>query len=307
MTIHLGGMNWGQAGTDTPEQNRVYAAVMAGLENHITSLDLADIYQAGRSESVLGALLSRYPGLRRQVRIQTKCGIRRAEGNVPGRYDSSAAHILASVDASLHRLQTDHIDVLLLHRPDPLADSAEIAWAFSQLKQAGKVLGFGVSNMHAGQMAWLQRALDMPLLANQLEMSLLKRDWLDGETTFNDAQAEGVQAGWAGTLPYCQQHRVQLQAWRPLCRGWLSGGLPQDASTQLQSTAALVAELANAYAVSCEAIVLAWLMRHPAGIQPVIGSMQADRIAACAQAHGVTLSRDDWYKLYVSARGHKLP
>jgi predicted oxidoreductase len=296
----LGGMQWNQAITGIDD------LLATALEQGIRTIDLADIYQHGAAESCLGDWLAQNPGLRDQLVIQTKCGIRRADSMAPGRYDASADHLLTSVEQSLRRLQTEYIDVLLLHRPDPLMCPNEVADAFGRLRHSGKVRAFGVSNMHAGQIAWLQRALDAPLVANQVEMSLLHRDWLEAETTFNDAQSAGV-TGWAGTLQYCQTQGIQLQAWRPLCRGWLTGNPPPDAPATVQQTALVVQELAQAYAVSPEAIVLGWLMRHPAGIHPVVGTSQPARLRACAQALALRLTREDWYRLYVTARGRPLP
>ncbi|MBU6257830.1 MAG: aldo/keto reductase [Burkholderiales bacterium] len=282
------------------------AALEAAREIGITLFDHADIYRRGNAERVFGELFRRQPSLRDGMVLQTKCGIRFADDAGPGRYDFSRAYILAAVDASLARLQTDRIDILLLHRPDPLMEPDEVAEAFSRLRASGKVRHFGVSNMRAGALRWLQQALDAPLVANQIEMSLLARSWLDQDTCFNDAQGAGG-LGWSDTLQHCMAAGIQLQAWGPLAQGWLSGALPGDAGAAVRDTAALVAEMAQRHAVPRESIVLAWLLRHPARIQPVIGTTQAERIRACAAATRVALSREEWYALYVSARGRRLP
>lgn len=282
------------------------AAVEAALAARICLLDHADIYTHGKAEAVLGELLRRRPSLRDALLLQTKCAIRFADAAGPKRYDLSAAHVRRSVDASLQRLHVERIDLLLFHRPDPLLPVPELAEAMVGLQQQGKVGAFGVSNMHAAQLAWLAEELPLPLVANQLQMSLLHAHWLEAGVCFNDAQGRD-SLPWLGTLEYCQRAGIQLQAWGPLDRGWLCGAAPADAPASVRATAALVASLAERHGVSAEAIVLAWLLRHPAGIQPVIGSSQPARIAACAQALGLTLSREDWYALWVSARGQELP
>jgi predicted oxidoreductase len=181
-------------------------------------------------------------------------------------------------------------------------EPAEVARAFGRLKAAGKVGHLGVSNMHAGQMRWLQTALAEPLVANQLEISLAKLDAIDVGTTFNDPQATTRPGGvaWAGTLEYAQQHGVQLQAWGSLAQGRFS-----DPSASAAAKA--VHEVAEAHRTTANAVLLAWLLRHPAGIQPVIGSGNAERIRACGDATRIQLSREEWYRLYVAARGQALP
>ncbi|MCV2422601.1 aldo/keto reductase family oxidoreductase [Paucibacter sp. DJ2R-2] len=284
---------------------QAHAALEAAQSIGITVFDHADIYKRGRAERCFGALLRRQPSLRDGIILQSKCGIRFADDAGPGRYDLSAEHIIASVQASLERLGTEYLDLLLLHRPDPLMEPEEIAEAFRLLQSRGQVRHFGVSNMQTSQMRWLQRALDQPLVANQLEMSLGKLDWLAQDASFNDGQS-GAALPWAGTLQHCQAEGVQLQAWSPLAQGRFSGAAAAD-DRIAQAGTALVRELANQHQVAPESIVLAWLLRHPAGIQPVIGSSQPERIRACGAATQVQLSREDWYRLFVCARGQALP
>ncbi len=201
---------------------QAHAAVEAALAAGITLFDHADIYTQGKAEQAFGELLRRSPSLRGRLLLQSKCGIRLEKGH----YDLSAAHIEHSVEGSLRRLNTDHLDLLLLHRPDPLMEPAEVAEAFARLQASGKVRYFGVSNFHAPQMVWLQQALPMPLVVNQLQMSLLHTDWLEGGATFNDPQQAASQP-WMGTLEHCRAQRVQLQAWGPLDRGrWTQPGHP---------------------------------------------------------------------------------
>lgn len=282
------------------------AAVEAALDIGITLFDHANIYTLGKAEQCFGELFKQQPGLRQRMQLQTKCGIRFADASGPKRYDLSAAHIVESVNASLRRLHTDYIDVLMLHRPDPLMEPDEINEAWRTLFAAGKVRQLGVSNMHAGQLRQLVVALEVPLVANQLEMSLLKTGWLDADTCFNDAQGQSSLV-WGDTLQYCQSQAIALQAWGALGKGWYSGGAPHDAAPAVVATAQLVQQLAGQHGVSRESIVLAWLLKHPARIQPVIGTANPQRIRACANAAHVALTRGQWYALYQSARGRELP
>ncbi len=302
----LGG-GWDHQPLSETDIAKAHAAVEAALSVGITRFDHADIYTLGKAEQCFGELFKRQPSLRARLQLQSKCSIRFADAAGPARYDLSCAHILASVEASLRRLHTDHIEVLLLHRPDPLLEPAELAEAWTRLKAAGKVGRLGVSNMHAAQMRMISAAIAEPLVANQLEMSLLKRDWLEAGTCFNDEQAVPAASAWGDTLDFCQREGVELQAWGAMARGLYSGAAPADAPSAVQATARLVGDLAAQHGVSREAIVLAWLLRHPAGISAVIGSSDPARIQASAQAVSLCLSREAWYGLYVSARGRALP
>ncbi len=301
----LGG-SWDQQPVTEAHIAHAQAAVEAALEIGITLFDHADIYTLGKAEQVFGTLLKRDPSLRDRILLQSKCGIRFGDEQGPKRYDLSRDYLLQSVDGILSRLGVDYLDTLLLHRPDPLMDPAEVAEAWLRLKQSGKVRHLGVSNMHSGQMALLQSYLPGPLIANQLEMSLLKHDWVDNGTCFNDDQGKGARV-WGDTLEYCRQHQVQIQAWGSLGKGWFGGAAPQDAPPAVHATATLVQQLAQQHGVPTESIVLAWLMQHPAGIQPVIGTSHPERIRACGAAERVQLSRGDWYQLYVTMRGRELP
>lgn len=292
-----------QAAIQSAEQ-----AVEAALSIGISMFDHADIYGRGKAEEAFGAILKNRPDLREQIVIQSKCGIRFAEGSVPGRFDFSREHILESVDASLGRLQTSYLDVLLLHRPDPLVEPHEVAEAFGKLKAAGKVRYFGVSNMSAGQIRFLQQALPDQIVANQLEMSLARLDWLDQTVHVN--QAAGASVNFSeGLMEYCQMERIQIQAWGPLAQGKFSGRDVQNEAQSVRSTAELVQRMADEKETTPEAIVLGWLMKHPAKIQPVVGTANPDRIIACkdAERQSELMTRDEWYTLYVSARGTNLP
>jgi predicted oxidoreductase len=283
------------------------AAVDAALSIGITMFDHADVYRHGKAEAVFGEVLGQRTGLREQLTIQSKCGVRLDEGGVPVQYDLSRDWIVRAVDGILQRLRMDYLDVLLLHRPDPLMRGEEVSDAFSVLSSTGKVRYFGVSNMSGAQMAELQRHLETPLVVNQLEMSLARRDWIEQDLAVNDDASPTTFP--AGTIQYCLAHDVQLQAWGPLARGLYSGADGTTPSAALHRTSELVSQLAAAHATSKEAIVLAWLLKHPAGIQPVIGTANPDRIRACADAvrQAELMTRSDWYGLLASARGANPP
>ncbi|XOV77955.1 MAG: aldo/keto reductase family oxidoreductase [Aestuariibacter sp.] len=300
------GGDWNATQYDTSHVDQMHKALDAALDVGINVLDHADIYSKGRAEQVFGDVVKQRPELKEQLVIQSKCGIRLPEDEMPGRYDFSKAWVLQSVDGILQRLNIEQLDVLLLHRPDPLMELDELADAMFQLNTSGKVAHFGVSNMHVHQIQYLQSALHTPLVANQMQMSLANLDWL------NESVSAGMREGndlhfSPGVIEYCRSNKMQIQAWGCLAQGLFSGRDISDRPQHIKDTAELVARLAGEHQVSKEAIVLAWLMRHPANIQPVIGTTNPDRIRACQEAEKVQLSREHWYQLYVSARGEALP
>ena len=310
--IALGCMNLGDADAHgaigVRELAAAHAAVDAALDCGINLFDHADIYRRGRSEATFGALLRDQPSLRERIFVQTKCGLDGAVFGGEGiyRYDLSAQHIVESVHGSLRRLHTERIDVLLLHRPDPLLQRDEVAEACARLHASGKVRCFGVSNMRAPLLRWLQQALQLPLVVNQLEMSLLRHDWLEADACFNDAQARGA-LDWSDTLHHCMQAAVQLQAWGPLAQGRLCAAPAAGADAAAHAAADAVARVAAELDAPREAVALAWLMRHPAAIQPIVGSRDPARIRAAAAATRIELSREHWYALYTAARFRRLP
>ncbi|TQJ33397.1 aldo/keto reductase [Arthrobacter sp. SLBN-122] len=303
----LGG-SWSDEPHGSHHVDQAAAAVQAALDAGITLFDHADIYRSGKSEAVFGEVLAATPGLRERIRLQTKCGIRLNERGLQTHYDLSREAILERVNGSLERLRTGYVDILLLHRPDPLADPAEVASAVGQLMDEGKVRQLGVSNMSAAQIEVLQDRLETPVVANQLEMSLLKRAWLESQVLVN--HPEHLDYSFPhGTVEYCVRNNITLQAYGSLARGVYTGAEPDSPTSADAATAELVAELAAQYGTSGEAVLLGWLMKHPAGIAPVIGTVNLDRIRACADAARVAqaLSRADWYKLWVTARGSNIP
>ena len=285
------------------DQGSAERALDAALDGGVTVFDHADIYAGGRSEEVFGQWLAARPGVRDRLVLQTKCGIRFRDDppGAPPRYDASYEHVVASVDGSLRRLGVEAVDVLLLHRPDPLMDPGEVAHAFSTLRAAGKVRAFGVSNYSAAQVDLLAQALAAPLVANQVQLSLLHRDAIDAGVEVNRT---GDDSQAAGLVDACWQRGLRVQAWSPVAGGALGRDSLEPALHPLRD---LVGDLAGSYGTTPSGVLLAWLLRHPARIQPVVGTTTPDRIAAACAAAGVRLSREDWYRLFVTARGGELP
>jgi len=299
---------WENVSITPQHEAEVRAFLDTAEELGVNFFDHANIYAHGRAEEVFGRVMRERPSLRDRIVLQSKAGIRWTDepAGTPMRYDFSREHLLEAVEGSLRRLGTDHLDILLLHRPDVLWQPEEIARAFEALKRGGKVRYFGVSNQNRFQMAHLQRHLPDPLVVNQLEMNLLHHGFAEAHICFNQRSAM-YPDGWEGVLEYCQEQGVLLQAWRPLAKGLLSGASLAGQPEPVVVTAQLVAELADRHGVSREAVVLAWLLRHPSGIQPVLGTIRPTRLKACAQALEVQLSRVEWYQLFAAARGERMP
>ncbi len=273
-------------------------SVIAAYEAGYTLFDHADIYCGGVCETIFGQALRQVPGMRDRVLIATKCGIRFAGDPDAGhfyRYDSSPGHIIASCEESLKRLAVETIDLYQIHRPDFLMEPTAVAEAFDQLKSQGKVREFGVSNFPASTLATLQDACPMPLVVNQVEISLTHLDCIHD-----------------GTLDQCLADSVTPLAWGPLGGGGAltaagaaeSDVPPQDTSTSLSS---LLEVMSRRYGVSRSAVCLAWLLRHPSQIIPIVGTADPQRIGEAARADEIELSREDWYRLLTAARGARLP
>ena len=291
------------------DRNKAIIAIRSALDQGINFFDHADIYGNGRCEEIFAAIWDEIPGLRDKIVLQSKCGVRRAgdpDEHATFRYDFSYQHITKSVNGSLRRLKTDHLDILLLHRPDALIEPEEVARAFDHLQQEGKVRFFGVSNHTASQIQFLQKYLDQPVVANQLQLSVMHTNLIDESIIINRSDYPEPTRG-EGTLEFCRMHEITIQAWNPLASGIVSGKPLAVPDERIEKTAALVAKIAEQKGVSKEAIVIAWLLRHPARIQPLIGTMNPTRIAGACQAGGVKLSREEWYILFESGRGRKLP
>ncbi|CUB03820.1 aldo/keto reductase [Marinomonas fungiae] len=260
-----------------------------GIEAGITTVDHADIYGDYLCETLFGKALALKPSLRDKLQVITKCGIMLPSKQRPEitshRYDQSTGHIIQSVDHSLSNLQVESIEMLLLHRPSPLMDPDHIAEAFEHLYTVGKVKHFGVSNFSAQQFDLLQSRLDMPLLVNQVELSPLELK------RFKD-----------GTLEHAQQHAVTPMAWSPFAGGDLFK--LEGINPTLHQAMSVVAE---AHQASLDQIALAWLLRHPSGIVPVLGSGQIERVQSAQKALSITLTDDEWFAIWVASQGHPVP
>ncbi|WP_375708429.1 aldo/keto reductase [Paenibacillus albidus] len=302
----LGG-DWDHQPITAEHIKQGHEAVDAALSIGINMFDHADIYTRGKAEKVFGQIFKDRPELRENIIIQSKCGIRLMEpGDTSNVFDFSGAHILNSVDGILSRLGIEYIDILLLHRPDPLMDPEEVAAALHKLKAAGKVRHFGVSNMSAGQIKLLQAYCDEPFIVNQLHLSLAQISWVDAGISVNREPWKDITFP-EGTLEHCRTENIQIQAWGPLAQGLFSGRSLENQPENIVNTAAMVQRIARERGTTPESIVLSWLMTHTAAIQPVIGTITPQRIKACADADKLELTRKEWYDLYVSSRGQKLP
>jgi predicted oxidoreductase len=301
----LGG-HWDNSAITKEHVKQAHQCIDAAFEGGINFFDHADIYTQSKAEQVFGKVLAQRPNLREHMYVQSKCGIRFEDDKGPKRYDFSASWIEHSVEGSLKRLNMDYLDVFMLHRPDPLMQVEDVALVFNRLKDSGKVRHFAVSNMQQYQIAQLQSALPMPLVANQIEASLEKHHWVDEGVYAGNANAKELNFT-PGSVEYCRVNNIQIQSWGSLCQGLYSGRNLANASQADINTSILVNKLAALYATSAEAIVLAWLLRHPALIQPVIGTTNQQRLIAACEAINITLTREHWYALYVSAKGEELP
>lgn len=281
------------AGLSIPETE---ALIDTALEEGITLFDHADIYSDGICEEKFGKVLAQSPSLREKMQLQTKCGIRK------GFYDLSREHILHSAEDSLRRLHTDYLDLYLLHRPDSLMEPEEIAEAFDCLSAAGKVRFFGVSNMNPAQIALLRSSVSQKLIVDQMQFSLASSSLVDSGINVNiPASVVGQEDS---LLEYCRCENITIQTWSPLQYGFFAGNFLNsekypELNKELQS-------LAEQYRVAPAAIAVAWILRHPARMQVLLGSRSCRHIRELADACRVELSREEWYRLYRSA-GNELP
>jgi predicted oxidoreductase len=262
-------------------------AVIAAFEAGYTFFDHADIYGRGECERIFATVLKENPAMREHIVLASKCGIRPPWDGDQHCYDSSSEHILRRVDASLQRLGVEYLDLLMIHRPDYLGDPEEIAATFWKLHAAGKVRWFGVSNFRPSQVVALQKACEFPLVAHQVEVSLSAR------LAFDD-----------GTLDQCLANEMTPLAWSPLDKGNLLGFPRSEREENLQAQMDI---LAVKHQATRAAIGLAWLIRHPSHMIPIIGSLNPQRIREAARADAVELSREEWYNLFIAAQGSRLP
>jgi len=273
------------------------AALIAAYEAGYTLFDGADIYGGGRAEEILGQTLREVSGMRERILITSKGGVRHAgspKPDSPQRWDFSPEYIVQSCEQSLQRLGIETLDLYMLHRPDYLADPHEIAGAFARLYDAGKVRFFGVSNFRPSLVSALQAACPLPLIVNQVEISLVQR------AAFAD-----------GTLDQCLEKSITPMAWSPLGAGLLGDGakrlLPAQQGYKPDAVVGVLDEIAKARGVSRTVIAFAWLLKHPSHIVPIVGSTDPQRIREAVRATEFELTREEWYRLFITARGEPLP
>ncbi|EAC7518804.1 aldo/keto reductase family oxidoreductase [Listeria monocytogenes] len=271
--------------------------INTALENGIDFFDHADIYGGGKSEEVFADAIDMNATIREKMILQSKCGIRQ------GFFDFSKEHIIASVEGSLKRLKTDYLDTLLLHRPDTLFEPEEVAAAFTELEKSGKVRHFGVSNQNPGQIELLKKYVDQELIANQLQFSIMHTGMIDTGFNVNMTIDPSLDRD-DGILEYSRLNNMTIQAWSPFQYGFFEGVfLDNDKFPELNK---VIDKIAADKGVTNSAIAVAWIQRHPASFQTVVGTMNPGRIADIAKASDVTLSREEWYEIYRSA-GNQLP
>ena len=274
------------------------ALIRSDLDAGISFFEHADIYGGnGRCEELFGNILREDPSLRERMTIQTKCGIR------PGQYDFSREHILTSVEQSLKRLGTEQVEFLVLHRPDTLVEPEEVAEAFTQLKEQGKVKKFGVSNHNAMQIALLNKYLPEPLVIDQLQFGLGHTVLVDAGLNVNMKNEESVNRD-DSTLDFCRLNDITIQAWSPLQFGFIKGHFMGN--PDFEGLNRKLEELGEAYGITATAMAIAWILRHSAKIQPIVGSVNSERMHDIAKAADVTITRKEWYDLYC-ATGKSLP
>lgn len=279
------------------DEKRVDAIIDTALENGINFFDHADIYGGGNAEKVFGEYLKRHSSIREKMIIQTKCAIH------DGQFDFSKEHILKSVDGSLQRLGIEYIDVLLLHRPDTLMEPEEVAEAFDKLESSGKVRFFGVSNQNMMQMELLKTAVKQSLIINQLQFSVTEAGMVTSGMNVNMKNAESVMHD-GSFLEYSRIKNITIQAWSPFQYGFFKGNfVDNDEFPELNKK---LAEIGEKYNLTKTGVAAAWILRHPANMQLIAGTMNSQHLKGICKAADVTISRSEWYEIYRAA-GHMLP
>ena len=279
------------------DEKSVDAVMDTAFQNGVNFFDHADIYGGGNAEKVFGDYLKRHKNARDNMIIQTKCAIH------DGQYDFSKEHILKSVDQSLLRLGTEYVDVLLLHRPDTLMEPEEVAEAFDKLEASGKVRYFGVSNQNMLQMELLKTAVKQPLIANQLQFSVTEAGMVTSGMNVNMKNAESVMHDGA-FLEYSRIKNITIQAWSPFQFGFFKGNfVDNDEFLKLNEK---LAEIGDKYGITKTGVAAAWILRHPANMPLIAGTMNPEHLTEICRASDVTLTRSEWYEIYRAA-GHMLP
>lgn len=273
------------------------AFVHTALDNGINFIDHANVYGGGRSEEVFGALFDAEPGLRNEIVLQTKVGINR------GMFDFSKENIVTETEKCLKRLHTDHVESLLLHRPDALMEPDEVQEAFEELHQAGKVLHFGVSNQNRFQMSLLKTGVAFPIIADQVQLSLAHTPMIDAGLNVDMVDDPAIMRD-GGTLEYCREKDIAVQAWSPIQYGYFEGTfLGNEKYAELNEK---LEEVAAEYGVGTDTIAYAWILRIPGKMQVITGTSKPERLVNAARAADIRLTRRQWYDLYKAA-GNRLP
>ena len=281
----------------TLEKRAAEQFVQTALEEGANFFDHADIYGGGTCEEIFAEAIHMNDDLREKIILQSKCGIRK------GMFDFSKEHILTSVDGILKRLRTDYLDVLLLHRPDALVEPEEVAEAFDLLERSGKVRHFGVSNQNPMQIQLLKRWVKQPIVANQLQLSITNATMISSGINVNMENESAVNRD-GSVLDFCRLNDITIQPWSPFQYGFFEGVfLGNEKFPELNQK---IDEIAANYGVSNTTIAIAWLLRHPARMQPVTGTMNVERLRDCCKASDVYLTRQEWYEIYRAA-GNVLP
>jgi predicted oxidoreductase len=275
----------------------IASLIHTALDEGINYFDHADIYGGGQSEAKFADALNMTTSLREKMIIQGKCGIRQ------GSFDFSKEYILEAVDGCLKRLRTDYLDVFLLHRPDALVEPEEVAEAFTLLQDSGKVKFFGVSNQNPMQIELLTKFVKQPIIINQLQLSITNTGMIDAGINVNMQIDRSVDRD-GSILDYCRLKEITIQPWSPFQYGFFEGAfLNNDKFPQLNQK---INEIASSWGVTNTAIAIAWLLRHPAHMQPIIGTTNPGRVRDICKASDVKLTRQEWYDIYLAA-GNKLP
>ncbi|MBB6016530.1 aldo/keto reductase family oxidoreductase [Deinococcus radiopugnans] len=282
---------------NTMSKADVQTLIGTAMDHGANFFDHADIYGKGACEEIFADAVGMSSSVRDTMILQSKCGIRE------GMFDFSKEHILASVDGILKRLKTDYLDILLLHRPDALVEPEEVAAAFDQLERDGKVRHFGVSNQHPRQIELLKKSVRQPLIANQLQLSITNATMITQGFNVNMENDEAVNRD-GGILDYCRLHDITIQPWSPFQFGFFEGVFLDN--LKFPELNAKIDEIAARYGVSNTTIAIAWLLRHPAKMQPVTGTTNPQRLADCLKAADVHLTREEWYAILLAA-GNTLP
>ncbi|VSG56189.1 aldo/keto reductase family oxidoreductase [Streptococcus pneumoniae] len=274
--------------------------VETALSVGINAFDLADIYGRGRCEELLGLVLKNRPDLREKMWIQSKCGICIEEFTY---FDFSKDYIIKSVDGILQRLKIDHLDSLLLHRPDALMESDQVAEAFDLLYKQGKVRDFGVSNQNPMMMELLKKNVKQPLAVNQLQLSAAFTPGF--ESAFHVNMEDSQAAMRDGSIfEYCKLHDVVIQAWSVLQFGYFKGNFVGN--EKFQALNQVLDRLAIKYGVTSSTIAISWILRYPAKMQAVVGTTNPKHLREVSQAANFSLTRKEWYEIYLAA-GNNLP